>query len=284
MQALAAVQQLIDDLAPMPAEIGLQQPEAAEPEQDRQRHLREPVPPADAFVQQLQPVAQDLGRTGWIERHGWEGPSLQIVAGHLLAYLYLLARCGSAEDHDPRKPGTAWLAPLRASPSPSPAWSAFAEVCMTKHFVFDSHRRKLLLAGCVTSLVAALAPRRAAGADKIPIGVIGSGHIGGTVGGLWVADGHPVLFSSRHPDELGDLVRRLGPLARAGTVAQAIAFGDALLVAVPYKALPELGHDHAAALRGKIVLDACNAVAARDGAAIADEVERDGIGVTSRSE
>src|SRR5574337_2147956 len=86
MQALAAVQQHVDDLAPMPAEIGLQQPEAAEPEQDRQRNLREPVPPADAFIQQLQPVAQDLGRAGWIERHGWEGLSLQIVAGLLPAY------------------------------------------------------------------------------------------------------------------------------------------------------------------------------------------------------
>ncbi|WHZ11865.1 MAG: hypothetical protein OJF60_002304 [Burkholderiaceae bacterium] len=146
---------------------------------------------------------------------------------------------------------------------------------------FDLRRRRLLLAGGVTALVAALAPRRAAGADKIPIGVIGSGHIGGTVGGLWAQDGHPVLFSSRHPEELGDLVRRLGPLARAGTVEQAIAFGDALLVAVPYKALPQLGQDYAPMLRGKIVLDACNAIAARDGA-IADEVEQDGIGVTSQ--
>lgn len=152
---------------------------------------------------------------------------------------------------------------------------------MAKHFVFDPHRRKLLLAGGAAGLAAALIPRHAAGADKIPIGVVGSGHIGGTVGSLWVEAGHPVLFSSRHPEELGDLVRRLGPLARAGTVAQAIAFGDALLIAVPYKALPELGRDYTAALRGKIVLDACNAAAARDGA-IADEVEQNGIGVTSQ--
>jgi predicted dinucleotide-binding enzyme len=111
--------------------------------------------------------------------------------------------------------------------------------------------------------------------------VIGSGDVGATVGGLWVKNGRPVLFSSRHPEELADLVRRLGPLARAGSVADAIAFGDALLVAVPYKALPEIGRDYREALHGKIVLDACNAIAARDGA-IADEVERDGIGVTSQ--
>ncbi len=146
-------------------------------------------------------------------------------------------------------------------------------------------RRVLLAAGSAWVLATALRPRLAtaqvAGEGRLRIGIIGSGHIGGTLGGLWVQAGHPVLFSSRHPDELKELVSGLGPLARAGTVAQAIDFGDALLVAVPYGVLPQLGRDNAAALQGKIVLDACNAVAARDGA-IADEVEQGGIGVTSQ--
>ena len=150
---------------------------------------------------------------------------------------------------------------------------------------FDNRRRTLLAAGSTLAVAAALGAHRAlaqgADASKFRIGVIGSGHIGGTVGGLWVKAGHPVMFSSRHPEELKDLVAGLGPLARAGTVAQAIAFGDALLVAVPYGALPGLGQEYADALKGKIVLDACNAVGGRDGA-IADEVERDGIGVTSQ--
>jgi predicted dinucleotide-binding enzyme len=148
----------------------------------------------------------------------------------------------------------------------------------------DRRRRGLLVAGGVLSLATALAPRRAraqaAGGAKLKIGVIGSGHIGGTIGGLWVKAGHPVLFSSRHPEELKDLVTGLGPLARAGTVAQAIEFGEVLLVAVPYAALPQIGQDYREALAGKVVLDACNAVNARDGA-IADEVEHDGIGVVS---
>ncbi len=113
------------------------------------------------------------------------------------------------------------------------------------------------------------------------IGIIGAGHIGGTIGGLWVKAGHPVLFSSRHPEELKDLVGRLGSLAEAGTVDQAIAFGDVMFIAVPYGALPQIGKDYGKSLAGKIVLDANNAVSARDGA-IADEVERDGIGVTSQ--
>ena len=115
---------------------------------------------------------------------------------------------------------------------------------------------------------------------KMKIGVIGSGRIGGTIGRLWVKAGHSVLFSSRHPEALNELVASLGSLASTGTVAQATAFGDAVFIAVPYGALPQMGTDYGDILKGKIVLDACNAVAARDGA-IADEVERDGIGIPS---
>jgi hypothetical protein len=89
------------------------------------------------------------------------------------------------------------------------------------------------------------------------------------------------MFSSRHPEELNELAGKLGPLAKTGTVAQAVEFGQVIFVAVPYGALPQIGKDNAAALKGKIVLDACNAVAARDGA-IAEEVEQNGIGVTSQ--
>jgi 8-hydroxy-5-deazaflavin:NADPH oxidoreductase len=148
----------------------------------------------------------------------------------------------------------------------------------------DRSRRALIGAGSVLMLGAALWPLRSmaqAAGDKLKIGVIGSGHIGGTIGGLWVKAGHPVLFSSRHPEELKDLVAGLGPLAQAGTVEQAIAFGNVLFIAVPYGALPQVGRDYGAALKGKIMLDACNAVPTRDGA-IADEVEKNGIGVTSQ--
>jgi 8-hydroxy-5-deazaflavin:NADPH oxidoreductase len=149
----------------------------------------------------------------------------------------------------------------------------------------DRARRGLLVAAGAAAVAAAMRPwgvlAQGAGGAKLPIGIIGSGHIGGTIGGLWVKAGHPVLFSSRHPEELKELVAELGPLARAGSVAQAIAFGEVVFVAVPYGALPQIGRDYGGALKGKIVLDACNAVAGRDGA-VADEVARDGIGITSQ--
>ncbi|HKM88836.1 MAG TPA: NAD(P)-binding domain-containing protein [Xanthobacteraceae bacterium] len=157
---------------------------------------------------------------------------------------------------------------------------------MPRHDTVDRDRRAVLAAGGALMLGAALwpatTPAQTSGSAKMRIGVVGSGHIGGTIGGLWVKDGHKVLFSSRHPEELKDMVAGLGALAQAGTVEQAIAFGDALFIAVPYKALPQVGQDYGAALKGKIVLDACNATAARDGADLAEEVEKNGIGVTSQ--
>ena len=156
---------------------------------------------------------------------------------------------------------------------------------MPRHEPPNDARRGLLVAGIALGFAAALRPwyafAQATGDAKLRIGIIGSGHIGGTIGGLWVKAGHPVMFSSRHPEELKDLIAGLGPLAQAGPVDQAIVFGTVIFIAVPYGALPQIGRDYAAALKGKIMLDACNAVAARDGA-VAEEAERDGIGVTSQ--
>ena len=102
------------------------------------------------------------------------------------------------------------------------------------------NRRVLLRAGAAAGLAFAAA-RGAVGqsGSALKIGVIGSGHIGSTVGSLWVKAGHPVLFSSRHPEELASLVQGLGVLAKAGTVAEAVAFGEVIFIAVPYGAYPQ---------------------------------------------
>ena len=143
----------------------------------------------------------------------------------------------------------------------------------------------MLTAGTVASL-AAFHRAQAQPADptqeKRPIGIIGSGHIGSTVGALWVKAGHPVLFSSRHPETLKTLVEGLGPLARAGSPQDAAAFGDVVFIAVPYGALPAIGRELAPALAGKVLIDAGNAVAARDGDAMA-VVKDKGIGVATAS-
>src|SRR5205809_9303 len=153
---------------------------------------------------------------------------------------------------------------------------------MFEHVTVDRGRRALLGAAGALVLQGILQPTTALGqtasGPKMKIGVIGAGHIGGTIGGLWTKAGHPVFFSSRHPEELKELVERLGSLAQGGTVDQAIAFGDVVFIAVPYGALPQIGKDYGKSLAGKIVLDADNAVAGRDGA-IADEVGVDPVDV-----
>lgn len=144
----------------------------------------------------------------------------------------------------------------------------------------------MLAAGAaLTTTLLQAAPRRvwaqAAGGVPLRIGVIGAGHIGSTVGGLWAKAGHPVMFSARDAAQVAALVAKLGPPARGGTVAEAIDFGDVVFLAVPYGAMPQIGSDYASHFAGKAVLDAGNAVESRDGA-IAAEAERDGIGVTSQ--
>jgi len=98
------------------------------------------------------------------------------------------------------------------------------------------------------------------------IGIVGSGHIGGTLGFLLARAGYEVFYSSRHPDALKDLVKTAGPKARAGTVAEAIAFGDVIVLSLPLKAIPELDAGTKEALKGKIVIDTSNPYPERDGA------------------
>lgn len=98
------------------------------------------------------------------------------------------------------------------------------------------------------------------------IGIIGSGHIGGNLGILFAKAGYEVLYSSRHPGELKDLVMASGPRACSGSVDEAITFGDVILLSVPLKAIPEFAASTKGALKGKIVIDTSNPYPERDGA------------------
>jgi hypothetical protein len=136
--------------------------------------------------------------------------------------------------------------------------------------------------GALTAFVAlqAFVPDTGRGAEPLRIGVIGAGSLGGTVGRLWVKAGHEVLFSSRHPEELAAMIRPLGPRASVGTPRQAATFGEIVLIAVPYDALPELGRELQDVLRGKIVLDASNPPPGSDNT-LAKEAMTAGVGQTS---
>lgn len=120
----------------------------------------------------------------------------------------------------------------------------------------------------------------AAGESSMKIGVIGSGRIGGTLGELWLKAGHQVMFSSLDLEHDRALAARLGGGAQAGTPREAGVFGEVLLISVPYAALPQLGRDLADLLKGKVVLDTCNPIPARDGE-MAQEAKAKGSGIAS---
>lgn len=132
--------------------------------------------------------------------------------------------------------------------------------------IIPSRRRVFLqAAGALFALQSLPLAVRAQGAGKTRIGIIGSGRVGGAVGGAWVAAGHEVMFSSLDLEADKKLAASLGGGARAGTPREAAAFGTVLLVSVPYKALPSVGKDLADLIKGKIVIDTSNPIVARDG-------------------
>jgi predicted dinucleotide-binding enzyme len=107
------------------------------------------------------------------------------------------------------------------------------------------------------------------------IGVIGSGNIGGNLGKHWAKAGHEVLFSSRHPEELSNLVRETEGNAKAVSVEKAFeANADVYLLAVPFKAIDQLAELYAGEYGNRVIIDATNPYPERDGK-MAQEV-RDG--------
>jgi predicted dinucleotide-binding enzyme len=97
------------------------------------------------------------------------------------------------------------------------------------------------------------------------IGIIGAGMIGSTLAKLWADAGHDVRLASRHPEQLKPLVDEIGERASAGTPKEAATFGDAVMLTVPLKAIPDLARDLAPLLAGKIVMDTGNSYERRDG-------------------
>jgi 8-hydroxy-5-deazaflavin:NADPH oxidoreductase len=118
----------------------------------------------------------------------------------------------------------------------------------------------------------------AADPQKLKIGIIGSGHVGSALGGVWAKAGNEVMFSSRNLDNDKKLATEVGANARAGTPQEAAAFGQVILFAVPYSAFPDLIKSLRHSLKGKVVINASNPFPQRDGE-IANQAREEGAGV-----
>jgi predicted dinucleotide-binding enzyme len=140
-----------------------------------------------------------------------------------------------------------------------------------------SRREFLLLA-----LAAPVAAQTALGAQTKPMKVafIGSGRQGGALGLLFATAGHEVMFSSRHPETLKELVAKAGAKARAGLPDEAAQWGDVIVIAVPYGSTPQVGKDYGPLMKGKVVIDLGNPNVNRDGP-MATEAIKKGTGVAS---
>lgn len=72
------------------------------------------------------------------------------------------------------------------------------------------------------------------------IGIVGTGLIGGTLARQFAQAGHLVFVSfSRSPEKLAALTAQTGPNVRAGTPAEAVAFGDVVVLSVHFAVMDE---------------------------------------------
>lgn len=86
------------------------------------------------------------------------------------------------------------------------------------------------------------------------LGIIGAGQVGGTLGRLLEAQGHDVRFGVR--DESRAAAGGL-PSARTSGVAEAAAFGDVIMLAIPWSGVQDALRT-TGDLAGKIVIDCTN--------------------------
>lgn len=110
------------------------------------------------------------------------------------------------------------------------------------------------------------------------IGILGAGNVGGALGKLWASQGHEIFFGVRDPHsaKVQTALSEVGPAARVGSVVDAVAFAELVLLSVPAAAVAEVA---AAGIdwRGKIVIDAINRfppAAVGTGASVGEEVAR----------
>ena len=90
--------------------------------------------------------------------------------------------------------------------------------------------------------------------------IIGVGKIGGAVARHLVAGGEPVVLAAKEESNAEALAGELGPLARAASVEDAIADGDAVILAIWLDTIKELIPHFARRLDGKVVVDPSNPI------------------------
>ena len=91
------------------------------------------------------------------------------------------------------------------------------------------------------------------------ISILGAGNVGGALGTAWARKGHEVFFGVPRPQDAKtqELLKTIGSKARAGSVAEAVRAGDAIVLATPWSATRD-AIQAAGNLAGKVVVDCTN--------------------------
>jgi 8-hydroxy-5-deazaflavin:NADPH oxidoreductase len=93
------------------------------------------------------------------------------------------------------------------------------------------------------------------------VGILGSGVVARALATGFVAVGHEVRIGTRHPDQaqVVEWVRNSGGKGAAASPADAAAFGELIVLAVPGLAVPEAVNSAGQApFNGKVVIDPTN--------------------------
>ena len=91
------------------------------------------------------------------------------------------------------------------------------------------------------------------------ISILGAGNVGGTLGRAWARQGYEVFFGVPRPQDAKtqELLKTIVAKARAGTVAEAAAASDIVVLATPWPATRD-AVQAAGDLTGKVIVDCTN--------------------------
>jgi NADPH-dependent F420 reductase len=95
------------------------------------------------------------------------------------------------------------------------------------------------------------------------IGIIGTGHVGGALGGRWARSGHEIIFGSRDPqgEKAQNLLRLVSGNVRVTGTTEAVSAAEVVLLATPWSATRDtLDRAGSTNLAGKVVIDAVNPI------------------------
>ena len=89
------------------------------------------------------------------------------------------------------------------------------------------------------------------------IAIIGTGSVGQALGASFVRAGHTVTFAAQDADKTRKVAEATGAAA-AGSPAAAASLADVVVIAVPWGPAEAVAREIAAAVEGKVVIDATN--------------------------